>query len=390
MVRRDKKRRGKVRSARKRAEEHKSGFERTSVKPPDGVEMFSPDKAGVYRIDIVPYTVTTDTNPYAEEGDQHFERTFFTHRAIGPNEDTVVCLAKTFKKPCPVCEHRAKLAKDPDADEQLVKDLGPKERQLWNVLDHDEEDKGVQLWDISFHLFGKQLDARVKNSDEDDGYEYFHDPNEGMTLKVGMAERSFAGNKFLEAESIDFKKRKPLDDDILDAAVVLDDCLVEMDYDSLKKMFLQTGDDDDDQETDKDDRPTKRQSERNTDRNSTKSDSKKDEPEEQGDGRDDAGWDDEDEDDIPFDGDTDAEEGDVNKVECPACEGSGKSSKGRKCVPCKGTGYLERAAEEDEPDEDPTPSETKKSKGSSKKTPKPSENTSTDASGDDEWDDWDE
>ncbi len=341
-----KKKRGKVKSARTRAENHTSGFERTSVNLPEGVERFKPEKVGVYKIDIVPYEVgkgreTPGGNPYADAGDHHPERTFFTHRGIGPNEDTVVCLNKTFKKPCPICEHRSVLAKDHDADEVLVKSLAPKERQLWNVFDHDDPDKGVQVWDISFHLFGKQLDAQIKNSDEDDGFEFYHDPDEGLTLKVGLGEKSFAGNKFLEAETINFsRKTRALSDEVFEAAVNLDDCLIEMDYDKLKAMFLQTGDDEPEPESEEPENPpAKKRGKRSatTGGKSGKKDETDDKPTEPSDG---------DDDDIPFDDD--------DKLQCPACQGTGKNSKGGKCVPCKGTGYLDRPTSvepESEPEE---------------------------------------
>ena len=238
---RERRERSKV-SARKRAEEHKSGFSSKCYKVPDGTRMFSVKTEGVKRLDIIPYTVPEGANnPFAEAGELHFERTYYTHRDVGPDGDMYPCLKKTFNKPCPICDHRAAMLKDPDADENDVKALAPKERQLWNIFDHDDPDRGVQLWDFSFHLFGKQLDARVNNSDEEDGYEFFADPDEGMTLKVGFKEQSFGGNTFYQAETIDFKARKgPLDDELLEKALVLDSTLIRYDYDELKEIFLQT------------------------------------------------------------------------------------------------------------------------------------------------------
>lgn len=241
----DRRERRKV-SGRGRAETHKTGFDSTSVKLPDGVKYFAVKKEGVARLEVIPYTVPEGANnPYAETGDLHFERTYWAHRGIGPEGGSYICSAKTASKKCPICEHRAQLAKDPDADEDLVKDLAPRERQLWNIFDHDNADDGVQVWDVSYHLFGKMLDARIKNADEDDGYEYFADPEDGMTLKVGFAEKSFAGNTFYETATIDFKKRsQELDADIIKKANVLDSLLVLKDYDELKKIYLQTDDDD--------------------------------------------------------------------------------------------------------------------------------------------------
>ena len=239
--------------AKRRAETHKSGFDPSSVKLPEGVNFFSVKKAGVYRLEIIPYIVPEGaSNPEAESGDLYFERTFYVHRGVGADSDMKVCLSKTAGLPCPICEYRTRLTKDPEADENLIKDLSPKERQIWNVYNHAEPEKGVQVWDVSFHLFGKQLDARVRNADDDDNYRYYADPKDGMTLKVGFAEKSYAGNTYYETESIDFKvRRKELDPDLFERALVLDDLLVIEDYDKLKALFLQTDDDGDEDEKSK-------------------------------------------------------------------------------------------------------------------------------------------
>ena len=239
--REERRERGKV-SARKTAEDHKSGFQSKSIKIPDGVRLFIIKAEGVKRLEIIPYTVPEGSkNPNAEPGEMHFESTFWVHRDIGPDGDAYPCLKKTFGEACPICDFRAELLRDPDADENQVKNLAPKERQLWNVYDLDDPAKGVQLWDISFHLFGKQLYARVNNSDEEDNYEFFADPDEGMTLKVGFKEESFGGNAFFTTQTIDFKQRKePLSDEILDKASVLDSLINHYDYDELKAVFLQT------------------------------------------------------------------------------------------------------------------------------------------------------
>jgi hypothetical protein len=226
-------------SARERVETHRTGFENTMLDV-DGVEFFKLEKEGIRRIDVIPY-VTGKGNPFKEEGKLHFERTFFAHRGIGPNQNWYVCPAKTAEKRCPICEYRGKLASDPDSDEDEIKALAPRERQLWNVIDLDDRDSGVQLWEISFHLFGKVLDAEVKNADDDEPFEYFADLEDGMTLKLGVKEESFGGNKFYQVETLGFKPRKKnYDEDILKQTQNLDDILEILDYDKLKAIFLQT------------------------------------------------------------------------------------------------------------------------------------------------------
>lgn len=228
-------------SAGRRQAEHKSGSERTTLKIPEGVSFFAPKK-DTHKIDIIPYVVGKG-NPFADEGEMYFERTFYVHRDVGPNGDAYICPAKTSKgtRPCPICEHMRKLAKDPDSDEKLIKDLAPKERQLFWLIDLAEKDKGVQLWDVSFHLFGKLLDARVKKGDESEGRQFFADLKRGKTLQLDVEDKTLGGGKpFREVKAIDFKERpEPYSKKILEHTHCLDDMVLELPYDKLKRIFLQ-------------------------------------------------------------------------------------------------------------------------------------------------------
>ena len=241
-------------SARRTAETHRSGYANPSLKLTDDIKTFNLDKAGVKKVEIVPYVVGKG-NPYADEGKEHFERTYFVHRGIGPMSANYTCPRRSTEHlpkplPCPICEYQQKMRRDPEADEEFIKELEAKERQLFNVVDHDAADD-VLLWDISYHLFGKGLYEHVKNSDEEEGYEFFADPDDGFTLKLGVKERSYGGRAFYEVATITFKDRKEeLSDAYLDAAICLDELVVFTPYDELKAIFLEglTGKDDDEEE----------------------------------------------------------------------------------------------------------------------------------------------
>src|SRR5262249_29306439 len=157
-----------------------------------------------YRLDIIPYEAGKG-NPYADEGMFHYERTYFCHKKVGPNEDTYICPAKTFGKPCPICEERTRLSRDPEADEAVLKSLRPKERQLWNVFVYDQADKGVQVWDVSDWLFGKHLRAKVQKCEK---YESFADPDDGWTLDIGANQESGDGMTWFTFQDIEFLPRE--------------------------------------------------------------------------------------------------------------------------------------------------------------------------------------
>ena len=241
----------KYASARQRAEkkQREASFSATYLKLPPGVKLFKP-KEGPMLLDILPFRAGTD-NPCAEEGLLHYERTYHMHARIGADGGhSYLCPRLTAKEPCPICEHRQHLLKksDPD-DEKLIKDTAPKERQLFNVINLKEPDKGVQVWDMSYHLFGKLLDARIRNSDEEDGWDQFAALEGGLTLKVTFKEKSFAGRKFVEAETIDFKARaEDYGRDTLKEVHCLDELLITPDYDELKEAFLEAASPEDEDE----------------------------------------------------------------------------------------------------------------------------------------------
>lgn len=237
-----KQRESRYTSAREMVDKRAAGFTAPYLEVPKGVTMFKP-KAGVMLLDILPFEVGAG-NPWAEEGQLHWERTFWVHKGIGANSDSFLCPRRNNKEKCPICEFRAKLEAKGEADEELLKSLMPKERQLFNVLDRKAPDKGVQLWDMSFHLFGKVIQGRLRDADEDDGWDLFFSLDEGKTLKVGFAEKTFNGRTFLEVETIDFKPREAYDEDMLEKVHSLDSLLKEVSYDELKKTFLESTEDD--------------------------------------------------------------------------------------------------------------------------------------------------
>jgi len=226
---------------------HRAGGDWSTLLIPQGVDVWQP-KAGTKRIDIIPFEVG-EGNPYAEQGTWYYERTYWIHRGIGPNNESFVCPAKTSKKPCPVCEARAKMARDPETDKEVLKQMRPKERQCFLVFDHDEEEKGVQLWDFSWYNFGRLLDDYRKDADEDERHiNDFDDFEAGATLRIGFREESMGSNTYLEAYKIDFKpRRNGLDAELLEHGICLDEIIKVPSYEQLKKAFYQEEDDEEEE-----------------------------------------------------------------------------------------------------------------------------------------------
>ena len=211
---------------------------------PEGITQF-PGKPGTYRLDFMSY-LAGKGNRRAVPGEIYSERTFYIHKEVGPNREWHLCLARTFQKPCPICEFRAKQDANPEVDEEDTKKFLPKERQLWLLKDLVNDPEGIMIWDVSTALFGDALKDKINAADEEDGYDYFADPVDGYTMRLAL--RQSDRGKWTETADIEFRDRKSQ----YEAAVVkdmpcLDDLLIETPYEKLKALFLQTSTDDEEE-----------------------------------------------------------------------------------------------------------------------------------------------
>jgi hypothetical protein len=289
-------------SAERRLKEHRSGFSATSLKIPDGTNILSVKKEGNISMDVIPYTVGKG-NPYADEGELYYERTYWCHRGVGPNKDSYICMAKTFGKKCFICDYRSKLAADPESDEKLVRSLAPSERQLWNVRLTKEPEK-IYLFDYSWWLFGKHLDNKINNAEDKDKdrYKLFADPEVGRTLKIGITKDEGGGMTSYTMSDIELRKREEaLPKDILESALCLDDLLREVTYSDLKQAFLQAEDaderDGDGEEEEDEDEETSEEEDEDEDEEKDEDDDVEEEDEETGEGGNEEGEEEEEDDD---------------------------------------------------------------------------------------------
>jgi hypothetical protein len=99
---------------------------RTWLTIPKGLEQFEFTRAGIYRINVIPF-VAGKNNPLADEGRIHYEQTYWVHDL---GERRYCCLWKNWGKACPMCEWVVrKFVKRSRYKEAYP--FQPKERQLW-------------------------------------------------------------------------------------------------------------------------------------------------------------------------------------------------------------------------------------------------------------------
>ncbi len=219
------------------------------------ISFYKPPKKGKSTFDIIPFEVTEEyyakaldpdgTTTDAEVGVVETGMIYAMHFGVGPENKTVLCLAKTFGKPCPICEAAASLSDDEK------KALKPKFRGAFSILDKDNEEAGVQIFDHSFFGFAESFNKEVRDLAKDGEEIYPADPEDGMSVKVRWTTKSFPGGEFTSADRIDFVERDEQPGlDIMDQGFPFDKLLKIPTYQEVEKLFLGLDDDDIDSSSD--------------------------------------------------------------------------------------------------------------------------------------------
>lgn len=252
-----KERRAKLRGRTETSAENSEGKSTSLItgKELDGREMKFAKKPKFGRevnmYDIIPFEITAewykDLRTFSgqptglEVGDVDYKLEVPVHRTIPGNEKArCVCLKEAFGKPCPVCQERDRLmsdaGKDEDPDGTIAKSLQPKWRTFYNLIDLNNDDE-IVIWEYSYHLFEKALLLEVNVGAE--GLQFFWDIEEdGKTIQWRGKQKSFGGNKFVEADRIDFIDREPYNESILKETFPLDKIINIMDYETIQAMML--------------------------------------------------------------------------------------------------------------------------------------------------------
>jgi len=237
-----------MRRNRERQKEAKKGFGYLDL--PKGVPILKfEENTKRVDLDFLLYTVTDKKHPDrdeqfgdAVEGSMWFRRPFKTHRSVGSDSDTVVCLKSVGKK-CPICEYREKRLKE-GADWEDLKEIAAKDRSLYVVIPIGiPKFKEIPtIWDMSDYLFQDELNEELETNPENDD---FADMESGKTATLKLKWKKFGTNSFPEVRSITFNERDEIEDDIIELIPDLDSVLRVLSYDTLQAKFFETEDEED-------------------------------------------------------------------------------------------------------------------------------------------------
>ena len=211
-----------------------------TLRIPQGIKSLKVDKAGTFKMVILPYTVPVGAkHPVAKDGDLHYARDYYVHNKLGSDgKGYAICPRLTKGGKCPICDGIQVAIAAGELTKEKAKDYYAKQRTLYTVW--LPEQNQVVLFDHSYHLFSKQLNTTVSAKVAIPGREwidFFADPAEGAFIYVTFAEKPMPSGKCYEAVSFDFDRHGGVPDAILAQALQLDNLLVIESAETLKLKF---------------------------------------------------------------------------------------------------------------------------------------------------------
>jgi len=202
-------------------------------------------KKGENRLDIIPYRISNPKNPDVtvngfKVGELNYFQQLEIHRNIGVNNNEYLCSKRMFGEPCAICD--AQIDKYNSREPDIAKKMYPQTRAVYNVIDLDEPEKGIQVLDVAYNWFEKPLREIAAMKSKRDNVIVFGDWEIGKTIVcLGMPEK-FGKKEFFKPANFTFEDRaKPYDESICDKAYKIDQWYQVPDYDVVQADYLQSG-----------------------------------------------------------------------------------------------------------------------------------------------------
>lgn len=191
-------------------------------------------------LDIIPYKIKTNKHPLVmagkkKIGDFTYNLDIFVHKAVGPGKKTIVCPNKNYGKPCPVCEEAQKAYEAGKTKEYNL--LKAKRVCFYNVIDADEPDKGIQVFNPSFFLFEKDLVDEAKNANKDGTPVIFAHPKRGYSVEFRSQKQQMGGFECVKSVGFKFIPRKDDLTNYVEKAYSFDEYIEIIDSETIEKLL---------------------------------------------------------------------------------------------------------------------------------------------------------
>jgi len=231
----------------------------------DGEIQFLQPAVGKNAINIIPFAIKSKNHPLVRQGQMEIGELdycldIWVHRNIGPSESSVICLKKTYGKACPICEEAEKMRKAGKDEES--KALYSKRRCFYNVEDVRKKPGELQVFDVSYHLFEKELIDEARNEEEGaEEFIDFADPRTGSVIHFRCSVVKKGRFEFNEYKSFSFKERdEQIDDELLEKAISFDAYLNVPSYEEAQAILYGADEDKEEDEEEEEEKPVRKSS----------------------------------------------------------------------------------------------------------------------------------
>lgn len=214
------------------------------------VKLYKPSE-GINLIDILPYIVSTNHHPQGiAKGDPDYILDIWAHQGMGPtNDDAFVCLEKTFRKSCPICEEReARLKAGADWKSDDIQELLSSRKAIYNVIEEDEPDV-IKIFIASYAYFERDgLLDELEDYEKREEQIVFSSLKNGRSIKFKAKTYKFGKRDYFKYKNFTFEERdKPYPESILNKVYPLDSMLIIPTYEEVRDAFFAVPNDDEDE-----------------------------------------------------------------------------------------------------------------------------------------------
>jgi len=209
---------------------------------PEGMEIWRPEK-GTHLIDIIPFEAGPQ-HPKESEGEVSYVVDIWVYTSVGAGGEVFVSQAKNYGEKDPIAEY----IRQTTLELSQFNDLRAKRRTVYFVWVHDspeEEEKGIQLWEVSHFFFELKID-NLNKSNPKGGSIAFSDPFEGMSISFNIDKTgTYKDSRGKDRDSLGYtghqfvvRDVKEIPDEIMAKVFPLDKC-IEMfpDYERVYEAF---------------------------------------------------------------------------------------------------------------------------------------------------------
>ena len=157
--------------------------------------------------------------PPTWEDPEHYGYDIYVHYGIGADNNAYLCRKKMLNEACPICEEQKRAERE--GDEEYSKQLKPKQRVAFYLLDRDDEEKGVQIWaspwgfdrDVCKISVDKRSGEVLELDNPEDGYDIeFERTGKGIKTKYEGVKIARKASDLDNDEALEFVNENSIPD----------------------------------------------------------------------------------------------------------------------------------------------------------------------------------